>query len=190
MPPANGLQIGTPSELYGLDVFSDALSVFRRKLLQPVPHRLSSHVRAEEDRRNSLALFLPSSTAGTLFTGDLDFTPPHNCTINGTQRQANVQEIVPQLQTKAMAFKAMRGGFSPPRTLSLQQLPGFARRTGPSTALRAGLASVPTRIPTQGPGPAWRWLPSGSRRCWRRLQGCRASRIFRPFRSSSGGWRS
>jgi len=45
-------------------------------------------------------------------------------------------------------------------------------------------------ILTQGPGPAWRWLLSKSRRCWRRLPGCRACRIFRPFRSSSGGWRS
>src|SRR6266567_3792037 len=46
------------------------------------------------------------------------------------------------------------------------------------------------RIVTPGPDPAWRWLLSGSRRCWRRSPGCRACRISRPFRSSSGEWRS
>ncbi len=95
----------------------------------------------------------PSST---LFTEDWDFTPPHNCTTNGTRPRASVQEIVPQLQTKAMAFKAMRGGCSPPRTLKLQHLPGFdgaqgrlgvRRHTNPYTRPWSSMALATFRKP-------------------------------------------
>ena len=92
-----------------------------------------------------LPCFCGASTAGTLFTGDWDFTPPHNCTINGTQRQANVQETVPQLQTKAMAFKAMRGWmFSTPHSkvttpAGLRRRSGQAWRPSPQESLHKAL---------------------------------------------------